>query len=69
MTDMCEPTEPKVVVAGWIYTSTTNRLKFNAGGFEVDATVSQLNDSTLELQFTKDLLGVNFDHIWTFRKY
>jgi len=69
MTDMCEPGEPKVVTATWTYTSTTNRLRFNASGFEVEAVVSQLNDSSLQLQFSKDLLGVNFDHVWTFKKY
>lgn len=69
MTDRCSPDEPKVVVASWVYNSTTNRLRFSAAGFEVDALVSQLNDSTLALEFEKDLLGVNFDHQWTLKKY
>jgi hypothetical protein len=69
MADMCSPDEPKVVAATWVYTPATNRLKFAAAGFEVDALVSQLNDSILKLEFEQDLLGVNFDHEWTLKKY
>lgn len=69
MTDICSPEDPKVIAATWVYTPTTNRLRFSAAGFEVDAVVTQLNDSLLQLEFEQDLLGVNFDHKWTLKKY
>lgn len=69
MTDQCSPEEPKVVTTTWTFDNATNRLRFSAGGFEVNALVSQVSDTSLQLQFSKDLLGVNFDHVWTFKKY
>lgn len=69
MADVCSPDEPQVVIANWVYTSATNRLRFSAGEFVVDGELKFLNDSTLELKFEQDLLGVNFDHVWTLKKY
>ncbi len=69
MTDICSPEDPKVIAATWVYTPATNRLRFSAAGFEVDAVVIELNDSTLRLDFEQSLLGVNFDHKWTLKKY
>jgi len=69
MLDMCSPEEPRVITANWVYSSATNRLRFSAAGFVVDGEMKFLNDSTLELKFEQDLLGVNFDHVWTLKKY
>jgi len=69
MVDRCSPAEPKVVAATWVFTIAANRLRFSAGGFEVHAVVNALNDTALQLCFEQELLGVNFDCQWTFKRY
>jgi hypothetical protein len=69
MEDQCDPEDPAMYTGQWVYTAATNKLRFNAFEFVVDAQLTTLNDSVLVLDFEQALMGTNFTHRWTLRKY
>lgn len=69
MDDQCDPEDPEMYTGQWVYTAATNKLRFNAFEFVVDAQLSTLNDSVMVLDFEQALMGANFTHRWTLHKY